>query len=176
MLAWRVFFPLIRRVHPLYAARVIEQADPNLKSNLVNFVDVRESNARSTPAVLKAMEKRAAVGLSQIDVEEAVDRRPLLRIAYALLGVVVAAALYIVLSPKDAFTSVRRALLPTAAIDVATETTITEVTPQDTEVPARTRLPIEADVRGKDADRAQILYTTADHKYVDEVVEMKRVE
>ncbi len=175
MLTWRVFFPLIRRVHPLYAARVIELADPNLKSNLVNFVDVRDSNARATPAVLKAMEKRAAVGLSRVDVDEAVDRRPLLRIAYALLGVVVAAALYIILSPKDAFTSVRRALLPTAAIDVATETTITDVTPQDTEVPARTRLSIEAEVRGKDADRAHILYTTADHKYVDEVVEMKRV-
>ena len=35
--------------------------------------------------VLKAKEKRAAVELSHIDVEEAVDRRPLLRIAYVLL-------------------------------------------------------------------------------------------
>jgi len=175
-LAWRVLLPLLRRVHPLYAARVIERSDPNLKSNLVNFVDVRRSNAESAPMVLKAMEKRAAVELSHIDVEEAVDRRPLLRIAYALLGVVVVAALYIIFSPKDPFASVRRALLPTAAIDVATETTISDWMPGDKDVPARTELTIEADVRGKDADHAQILYTTADHKYVDQAVEMKRIE
>lgn len=175
-LVWRVLLPLLRRVHPLYAARVIERSDPNLKSNLVNFVDVRQSNAQSAPMVLKAMEKRAAVELSHIDVEEAVDRRPLLRIAYALLGIVTVAALYIIFSPKDPFASVKRALLPTAAIDVATETTISDVAPGDKDVPARTELPIEADVRGKDADHAQILFTTADHKYVDQPVEMKRIE
>src|SRR5262249_41758777 len=137
-LAWRVLFPLLRRVHPLYAARVIEQSDPNLKSNLVNFVDVRQSNMASAPVGLKAMEKRAAVELSHIDVEEAVDRRPLLRIAYALLAVVVVSALYILLSPKDTLVSVRRALLPTADIPVATETTIADVKPEDVKVPART--------------------------------------
>ena len=175
-LSWRVLFPLLRRIHPLYAARVIERSDPTLKSNLVNFVDVRQSNSQSAPMVLKAMEKRAAVELSHIDVEEAVDRRPLLRIAYALLGVVVVAALYIIFSPKDPFASVKRALLPTAAIEVATETTISDVTPGDTDKPARTILTIEADVRGKDAEHTQILYTTADHKYVNFAVEMKRIE
>src|SRR5262245_20784492 len=150
-LTWRVFLPLLRRVHPLYAARVIEKSDPQLKSNLVNFVDVRESNAESAPAVLKAMEKRAAVELSHIDVEEAVDRRPLLRIAYALLGVVVVCALYIIFSPKDPFVSVRRALLPTAEIEVATETTIDDVKPGDEKVPARSFLTFSAEVRGKDA-------------------------
>src|SRR5258708_5077189 len=48
-LVWRVLFPLLRQVHPLYAARVIEKSDPQLKSNLVNFVDVRLSNAESAP-------------------------------------------------------------------------------------------------------------------------------
>lgn len=175
-LSWRVLLPLVRSIHPLYAARVIEQADPNLQSNLVNFVDVRQSSAQSAPMVLKAMEKRAAVELSHIDVEEAVDRRPLLRIAYALLGVVVVAGLYIVLSPKDPFASVRRALLPTAPIDVATETTISDVNPGDKEVAARTVLTVEANVRGKEVDRVEILYSTADHKYVDQSVKMDRVE
>jgi hypothetical protein len=177
-LTWRVFLPVIRRVHPLYAARVIERSDPNLKSNLVNFVDVREANAQSAPVVLKAMQKRAAVELSHIDVEEAVDRRPLLRIAYALLAVVVVCALYIIFSPKDPFASVRRALLPTAAIEVATETTISDVDPGDKnpDVPARTIITVSADIRGKDADTAQILFTTADQKYVNHPVEMKRVE
>jgi hypothetical protein len=177
-LVWRVLFPLLRQVHPLYAARVIERSDPQLKSNLVNFVDVKLSNAESAPVVLKSMQKRAAVELSHIDVEEAVDHRPLLRVAYALLAVVIIAAAYIVWTPKkDWFASVRRALLPTAPIEVATETTITEVTPDDdTDVPARTVVTIEADVRGKDANHAQILYTTTDHKYVDQTVEMRRID
>ncbi|MSR59938.1 MAG: hypothetical protein EXS05_20255 [Planctomycetaceae bacterium] len=38
VLARRVIVPLVRRIHPLYAARMIEQADPELKSNLLNFV------------------------------------------------------------------------------------------------------------------------------------------
>ena len=176
-LVWRVLFPLMRRVHPLYAARVIEKSDPQLKSNLVNFVDVKLSNAASAPAVLKSMQKRAAVELSHIDVEEAVDHRPLLRVAYALLAVVIVAALYIVWSPKDPFASVKRALLPTASIEVATETTISDVNPDDdSDVPARTVVTIEADVRGKDANHAQILYTTTDHKYVDQTVEMRRID
>ncbi len=176
ILTWRVLLPIVRQVHPLYAAGVIERSDPKLKSNLVNFVDVRQSNAPSAPVVLKAMEKRAAVELSQIDVEEAVDRRPLLRIAYALLAIVVVSAIYIIASPKDAFVSVWRALLPTAAIEAATETMITNVTPGDKNVPARADVPVEAEVRGKDADRVQILYTTADHKFVDEAVKMSPIE
>jgi len=176
MLAWRVLYPLLRRVHPLYAARVIEQSDPQLRSNLVNFVDVKMSSIESAPAVLKSMQKRAAVELSHIDVEEAVDHRPLLRVAYALLAVVVVAALYIVMSPKDPFASVRRALLPTASIDVATETEISDISPGDCDVPARTVQTIEADIRGKVAEHVLILFTTADHKYVDQPVEMRRIE
>jgi hypothetical protein len=173
-LAWRVVWPLLRQVHPLYAARVIEQSDPKLKSNLVNFVDVKLANAESAPTVLKSMQKRAAVELSHIDVEEAVDHRPLLRIAYVLLGVVIVAALYIFLSPKDVFVSVRRALLPTSSIAVATKTTITDVDPGDKDVPARTRQMISAEVHGEEAEQAQILFTTVDHKYVDEPVKMRR--
>lgn len=174
ILSWRVVWPLLRHVHPLYAARVIEQSDPKLKSNLVNFVDVKLANAESAPVVLKSMQKRAAVELSHIDVEEAVDHRPLLRIAYVLLGVVIVSALYVALSPKDVFTSVRRALLPTSPLAVATKTMITDVEPGDKDVPARTRQLISAEVHGEEADLAQILFTTADHKYVDEPVKMRR--
>src|SRR5579863_440143 len=173
----RVVLPLLRRVHPLYAARVIERSDPQFQSNLVNFVDVKLSNSESVPVVLKSMQKRAAVELSHIDVEEAVDHRPLLRVAYALLAVVIIAAAYVIWSPKDPFASVKRALLPTAPIQVATETTIKDVTPDDdSAVPARTVVTIEAEIHGPDADHAQILYTTTDHKYVDQSVEMRRID
>jgi collagen type III alpha len=70
--------------------------------------------------------------------------------------------------------SVRRALLPTSSIAVATKTTISNVDPGDKDVPARTRQVISAEVYGEEAEQAQILFTTADHKYVDEPVKMRR--
>ncbi|MBS0263183.1 MAG: hypothetical protein JSS02_14660, partial [Planctomycetes bacterium] len=174
VLVKRVALPLLRQVHPLYAARVIEKSDPQFQSNLVNFVDVRLANADGSPSVLKSMQKRAAVGLSHIDVEEAVDHRPLLKLSYVLLGVVIVSAAYIFMSPKDVFVSVRRALFPTSSIAVATKTTIDEVEPGHRDVPARTRQTVTAVIRGEEADQAQILFTTADRKYVDEPVKMRR--
>jgi len=103
----------------------------------LNFVDVREI-ARGGPVagVLRSMEKRAAVELSHIDVDEAIDRRPLLPWLIALLGIVVVAR---------CMSSFRRESLPVglagpgsrAAIDVATRTMIGEITPGDDSVPAR---------------------------------------
>ncbi len=165
--------PLRRRRHRTPGSETEEQP-------CVNFVETCGSRMHPRP---RSCSRRcgvngAAVELSQIDVEEAVDRRPLLRIAYCrpagdrrLLG-----TRYHCLAQRRVCLWWRRALLPTAAIEAATETVISDVTPGDKDVPARTVLTVEADVRGKDADRVQILYTTADHKYVDQPVEMKRIE
>jgi collagen type III alpha len=177
VLGRRVVWPLLKQVHPLYAARVIEKAEPALKSNLLNYVDLRETEQAAVAApVARAIEKRAAVALTHVDVDQSVDRRPLLHVLYLLLGLVVLGALYIVFSPKDPFSSVKRALLPAAPIEVATETTVSEITPGDVTVPARSQVIVEADVRGRATDRVQILYTTNDHKYVDQPVEMRRID
>lgn len=171
-----VLLPSLKTVNALYAARIIESAEPGLKSNLVNFVDLQSSGMTAPQNMLRAMEKRAAVELSHIDVDHAVDHRPLLRILYTLLVVGILSCLYIVLSPKDVFVSLRRALLPATSVAVATQTTISEVTPGDDRVPARGILTVEADIRGKLPERVNLSYTTADHKFVDQVVEMRRID
>jgi len=176
VLVWKVILPWSQQISDLYAAKAIEAADPNLKSNLLNYVDLQHAGRKGSPAVAKAMEKRAAVGLQTVDVEQAVDRRPLLRSAYVLLGVVVVACLYTVLSPKDVLTSMKRALLPFSSTHVATQTIISDVTPGDDRVPARTLLTVEADIGGKVPDDVRILYTTADRQDVDQPVEMRRID
>lgn len=176
VLVWKVILPWSQQISELYAAKAIESADPSLKSNLLNYVDLQHAGKKGSPAVAKAMEKRAAVGLQSVDVEQAVDRRPLLRSAYVLLGVVVVACLYTVLSPKDVLTSMKRALLPFSSTHVATQTIISDVTPGDDRVPARTLLTVEADIRGKVPDDVRILYTTADRQDVDQPVEMRRID
>jgi hypothetical protein len=177
LVVYRILWPLLRRIHPLYAARVIEQAESRFQGNLVNWIDLKEAG-RSTEssAAVRAIEKRAAVGLDRMDVDTAVDRRPLMQAAYALLGVVVLSAMYVAFSPKDPFSSVHRALLPLSSTGVATETTISDITPGDVEVTARSQVTVEADLRGKAVERAQILLTTADRKFVDHAVEMRRIE
>ena len=178
LLVRRVVYPLTHTVNSLYAARAIEKTDPKLKGTLLAAVDLQESGLSQAEqeAVLRAIEKRAALGLQSIDVEQAVDRLPLLRLSYGLLAVVAAACLYVVLSPKDPFVSVRRALLPTAELSVATRTTISDVTPGNQTLPARSMLEVEADVRGRFAGPVQLVYTTADQSFVDQPVEMRRID
>jgi collagen type III alpha len=178
VIGWRVVWPLFRRVNALYAARLIEKSDPSLKNALVSLVDLRESGTpiAEGDAAVRALEKRAAIGLSKVDVEHAVDRGRLLRLSYGLLAVVLVACAYIVLSPKDPFPSVRRALLPTSTATVATRTKISDVTPGDTELPARSLLTVEADIRGTIPESVRLVFTTADRAFVDQPVEMRRIE
>lgn len=174
-LVHKVIWPWLKNVNELYAARVIESAEPELKSSLLNVVDLRDAGQPIPPSVMKAMEKRAAVSLSHVDVDQAVDRRPLLRMSYVLLGVVVIGCLYTVFSPKNILSSLKRALLPTSPVSVATQTIIADVTPGDESVPAKTQLVVEADIRGVMPERVELFYTTADHKFVDQSVEMRRL-
>ena len=176
VLVWKVILPWSHQISALYAAKAIESADSHLKGNLLNYVDLQQAGVAASPAVAKAMEKRAAVELQKVDVEQAVDRRPLLRAAYVLLGVVVTACLYTVISPKDVLTSMKRALLPMTSTHVATQTIISDVTPGDESVPARTLLTVEADIRGQVPDEVRILVTTADRQEVNQPVEMRRVD
>ena len=171
-----VVVPYFRQVHALYAARMIERSDPGLKSSLLNLVDLRTHGLEASQGIQAAMEKRAAVQLTKIDLEQAIDRKSLLRVAYVLLGLVFISCLYVLLSPKDALASVRRLLLPTSSTAVATQTTIANVSPEDTQVMAGEQLTIEADLVGKIPEQVLLQFTTADREFVDQPVEMQRME
>ena len=128
-LARKVLVPATRRVNSLFAARTIEQSAPDLKDSLLNLIDLKRSGRPLPEGIGASLEKRAAVGLSQIDMEQTVDRRLLMRLALALLALVVVFCLYTLLSPRKISDSLIRALLPTAAVEVPTRTQIVEVTP-----------------------------------------------
>ncbi|MCA9096721.1 MAG: hypothetical protein KDA68_24760, partial [Planctomycetaceae bacterium] len=78
----RIAVPAIKSINSVFAARIIETADPTLKGNLLNLVDLEAAGRAPSPAVQKAMQKRAAVKLSEVNPEDAVDGRPLIRSAY----------------------------------------------------------------------------------------------
>lgn len=175
-IALGVVIPYLRRVNSLYAARLIEQSNPDLRSTLINLVDLDESGRAISEPVRNTLEKRAAVALSRTDVDLAIDRRPLMRIMYVLLGIVVVGCLYTVLTPKKIAPSIYRALLPTADAAVATRTEILDVKPGDVEVLARSQVEVIVDLSGQAPERVSLLYSTADRKFVDAEVEMQPIE
>ncbi len=173
---FKVILPSMRRINQLYAARAIEGVSPELDSNLINWVDLRNSGRDVSPLILRSIEKRAAVSLSHADVDEAVDRQALLKLLYALLAVVALFAAYVVFSPKKVGPSIWRALLPTSNVQVATRTQIEKVDPPGAEVPAGSLLEVTADLLGDAPTQVVLKYTTADRRVVDRAIEMRQVE
>ncbi|MFG0333985.1 MAG: hypothetical protein ACF8TS_11535, partial [Maioricimonas sp. JB049] len=169
----RLIWPYFHRVTELYAARELEQSDPGLKSTLLTLVDLQRAG-RPVPKQLKsAMEKRAAVSLSQMDLERVVDRRALMRLSYVLLGLVAAMCAYAVLSPKSMSASIWRALLPAADVAVATRTVIEDVKPGDVRVLSRSMVEVTAELSGQIPEEVLLLYTTSDRRFVDEPIVMQ---
>ncbi len=171
--AWKIVLPYLKRITALYAAKEIEQTRPELKSSLLTLVDLKRAGRRVPPHIVAAMEKRAAVNLSEMDVEQAVDRRPLMRLTYALFAVVVALCLYTVFSPKSIASSLWRALAPSAPTAVSTRTRIEKVEPGNAEVLARSQLEVTVDVSGEVPAEATLRFTTSDRSFVDEPIVMR---
>lgn len=173
-LVWKIGIPSFRTVNGLFAAREIEKAEPGLKSSLLNLIDLKSAGRAVNPAILKALERRAAVRLQEVDVSQAIDHRPLVRTAYVLLAVIVLFCLYALLSPKKISNSIWRGLLPAANVPIATRTEILSVKPGDLTVPAHTpSIEIQVDLAGEIPHQVSLLYTTADGRFNRQPVELR---
>ena len=84
--AVRVVPLLRRRVNPIYAAHTIEQGQPSLKNSLINFLLLQGERARLPVPVYEAIERRAAQDLSTVPADSTVDRSPVIRAGYVLVG------------------------------------------------------------------------------------------
>jgi len=180
---WRVVIPSRKHVTGLYAARAIETTEPGLKHTLLNLVDLRRAGRKVPEDIARAMEKRAAVTLSKTDVDSAVDRRPLMRLSYALLALVVLVCLYSLFSPKKISASVWRALFPSSATAVDTAIKIDKVAVEyggrqhdpDVTLPARSKPEVIVDLSysGAAPEQVMLYYSTADEKYRDVPVPLR---
>jgi len=167
-IGWKVAVPYLRRVSSLFAAKEIELTRPELKSNLLTLVDLRQAGRPVSPQILQAIEKRAAVSLADLDIDHAIDRRSLMRWSYILLGIVALLCVYTLLSPKRLGPSLLRALVPIADVAVGTQTRIEKVTPGDATVLSRSQVTIETQLTGKIPAEVRVLYSTEDRRFVDE--------
>ncbi|MDZ4687029.1 MAG: hypothetical protein SH850_18285, partial [Planctomycetaceae bacterium] len=168
-LVWKFGVPLLNSVTGLFAAQQVERAEPGLRSNLLNWVDLQTAGRPVDPTVLRAIERQAAVQLSKMDVNQAIDHRPLLRSGYALLSVMMLFCLYAIVSPKKLTPSLWR-VLPIADVAVPTRTEIRSVTPGDADVLARSLMEVTVELGGDIPKQVRLVYTTSDQKFRDEPV------
>ena len=179
-IAWlilKVGIPSFKTVNGLFAAKEIEDAEPELKGNLLNLVDLKSAGRPINPTILKALERQTALRLQKINIDQAVDHQPLIRTAYLLLAIITAFCIYAMLSPKKISNSIWRGLFPGARVAAATVTEIVgDVRPGDLRIPAhQPSVEIQVDVAGKTPEKVQVVYSTLDGKQ-DQEVELRAEE
>jgi len=157
----RVIPLLLRPIHPLYAAKAIEEATPTLKNSLINFLFFHTDRGAVNEVVYDALEQRAAADLHDVTLEHAVDRSQVIIVGYVLAGLLALGALYKILSPKDPFPSASRVAAPWANIQRPSRVQILDVQPGDATVFQGEHVTISAAVRGN-IDAVTLYYSTTD--------------
>ncbi len=149
--AWRILWPLVRRVNSYYAAKTIESLDPHFKNSLITYLDLRKHREGLPKNFIAAVENKAVNDLAELEIDTVVDQRPLVKMTYVLAAVVVLFCLYSLFTPKSILDSARRAFL--ADIARPTNTQLVNIKPGDdaklATVAAGTDVEISTEVRGK---------------------------
>jgi hypothetical protein len=171
----RRILPLaFRRIHPEYAARQIEQAMPELKNSLINWLQLSKEGTPPPKGILATVARYAAGRLRGHEAQSVVDASTPIKLAAILFGALVVFGIYLAIAPKSGFDTMRRLLFPLADIQAPTRVRILQVEPGDSKVTQGSMLEIKAQVRGLQAiDTVQVRYETTDGQLVDQKIPME---
>ena len=170
ILLWFVIRRLGQSVHPVFAARILERSQQTEDGSLLSLVDLQTHGRDPGVTIRRTLEKRAAVRLASVQIDEVIDRRWLMRLSLVLFVMTLLTCLYAVLSPKS-ISLLRPFSFARAA--VSTRTVLDAIQPGNTAVPAGTQVQFQVDVSGALPDSVKILYSTTDRRFVDEPLEMQ---
>ncbi|MGQ9770953.1 MAG: hypothetical protein ACUVQG_10385 [Thermogutta sp.] len=169
---------LMRRIHPIFAAYVVEQAVPNLKHSLISFLSLRDSRDQfqADPirkSVFRGLETTTANTVAKVPVDTVVDRSQIIRTGYILVVLIALFCLYIIFSPKDPFRSFARTLFPWSRLAPPTRVRINDVRPGTTGIVEGEPVIISANVRGLRAgEEVKVVYSTSDRQAVNQIIPM----
>ena len=164
----------IKSINPIYAAKTIEQATPSAKNSLINFLLLRSKPDGIKPVVYEAVQRRAAVDLSDAVTGATIDRSLLIRLGYVLAALICFAGIYKVFSPKDPVTTVSRIITPWKEIARPSKVQIIDIQPGDVTIYRGLSLPINARIAGLGEEQiARLIYSTADGTVIDAEMELK---
>ena len=175
-IAWFMLLPfLFRKVNPQYAAKMIEEAKPEFKNSLLNYLSIRRDKKSTHRAILNEVSKRAATDLSTISPDATVDKSNVIRTGFVLVGLVALTIGYAIFSPKSPLPTIMRVLAPGAKISKPAAVMIQEVIPGDADVFFGDRPQVTAKVYGKvPNDEVRLVYSTTDSQIVDAVIAMEK--
>ena len=135
---------------------------------------LRGERGKVHDVVYHALGQRAASDLSHLPAETAVDYTPLIRIGYVLAALVVIAAGYKILSPKDPVQSVARVMAPWADIARATRVSIEDVRPGEAKIFQGDFVEVSAVLHGiRASDNVRIVFSSVDGQVLDQEVTMQ---
>ena len=146
----RILTPLVQSVNPIYAALILEQAIPDAKNSLVNWVDLK--NDRIPESVKLALGKRAAKDLKPHEDEEFVSSKQVF-MAGTLAGFLFFALviLLVIFGKAPFFSMLGRTFTPFIETTIATRNTVAILTPEQGNITVAMGMPVDfvAKVTGK---------------------------
>ena len=158
----------LSRINALYAAKTIESSDATFRNSLINYLELRRNRSQLPKAVMATLEARAVSDLTQVEVDTVVNQQRLMRMAYALSGVIVIFCLYAAFAPKSILDSARRAFL--ADISRPTNTQARQSQAQQRAAMSRKSSParpvnFSIDVQGVRPPKVLLHYSVDDGKF-----------
>ena len=126
-LYWAVVKPLLLKVNPYFAAKLLENSTPESKNSLINWLDLKEQPLN--PIIRDAVEKRAASELQSADVETAIPSKIPLRLGFLTAALFLGLIVFALLVPDQFASFFRRALLPFQPTIVPTHTRLELIQP-----------------------------------------------
>ncbi len=169
-----IFPLLIRKVNPVYAAKVVESAQPDMKNSLINYLLLRQQTGKVSRRVVEIVGSKAANDISGVPVENTVDKSHTIKAALILTGLVILLGAYKVFSPKDPFQTFARILAPASDISKPASVSIADVTPGSAEVFFGQDVQVSAYIKGSfDPDSARVVFSTLDGQIVDGSIRME---
>ncbi len=179
-IAWFQLLPyFFKKINPHFAAKMIEEAKPEFKNSLLNYLSLKKNPAENKVhrAVLGEVSKKAATDLSTITPEAAVDKSSLIRVGFILVALVAAMIAYSIFSPKNPLPTFMRVLSPASKISKPAAVSIEVLTPKDADVFFGDKPEITAKISGvTDKDEVRIVYSSVDSQIVDAVVTMNSTD
>jgi len=164
----------MRKIHPDYAAKMIEDERPAFKNSLLNYVSLRKQPKRTHTAIMDAVSKQAALDLQTVPSDAAVDQSSIIKSGMILLGVIGFAVVYWLVSPKDPLQSFSRVLMPSIKQSAPSVVQVLDVSPGDHEIFFGDSVEVAATVKGSfSPEDVKLLYSTTDGQLVDQEIAMQ---
>ena len=170
----RRILPLfVFRIHPLYAAKVVEEALPELKNRLISWWELKHQPQAAPRGVVAAVGRQAVAHLRTHDSSALLDTRPMIISLSIALGLTVFISLYSLVAPRSAWTTAERILFPWMSIAPPARVQILQVQPGSSIIPQSLPCPIGVEVSGLLSDeKVFVRFTSADRQILDQRLEL----